>query len=59
MEFTKLTWEYRPTDAHKGRPYYTRRAEHARGLYSRGAPCGRPLDSQSNSLMSIIGPYRL
>ncbi len=31
-----------PTDAHKGRPYYTlTRAMHV--LYSRVAPCGRPL----------------
>ena len=36
----------RPTDAHKGLPYYTLlRATHAvsrRIIYSRVAPCGRP-----------------
>ncbi len=41
------------TDAHKGLPYYTRRALHA--VYSRVAPCGRPLIPTSNvSIFSII-----
>ncbi len=45
MKMNEITLQGNPTDAHKGLPYYMTplRAPHA--MYSRVAPCGRPLDS--------------
>ncbi len=46
------------TDAHKGLPYYTRRARSTKAFYSRVAPCGRPCafqvrPSASDQLASV------
>ena len=49
------------TGDHKGLPYYTRPASHAQALYSREAPCGRPLVHIALLFRSyaLSGPYKV